>query len=142
MRTMKVKLITIAVLALLLCAAVPMTATAVKPETSPKPITTPIYLIQPGVKGLGPIVGHAVILNNGKYTLTLTNLDSYVGSTWIIGTAITFNGYYYPQSPTIYQVYIGDSTPIIERGAIPQGDVSTIRTTLSNGGAIVMCQPS
>ncbi len=141
----KVKFIAIAVLALLLCAAVPMAATAVKPETSPKPIVAPIYIIVPHETGLGPVVGHVVIQDNGKYTITLTGIDPSVPRVWRVepATPVVLDNIFTIYEPhpeyNIAQVYINEgSTPFVAKGQISTAIVSNIRTALSNGDIIVV----
>ncbi len=77
---MKVKLLAIVVLALVLCAAVPMAATAAKPTAPPeaRPFTGTVYLFD--ANSLPPyptpqLVGHVVIHDGHTYIYTVNHLD-------------------------------------------------------------------
>ncbi len=144
---MKGKLITIAVLALLLCAAAPMAATA-KPTTpaapTAKPITGPVYYATAHLysspmwaKVTDQIVGSAVINNNGRYTYTLTGLtpDQPYNVGWIYGSAepdLTVVG---------WQIVYGDAHGnAIAKGNVHPSAIPPMKDAFSHGAVLVAWQ--
>ncbi len=141
---MKLKLITIVALALLLCATVPMAATAAKPTTSPKPIVAPVYysmfVFPEGEGTLGPRVGTATIAtiqDTTKYTYTLTGLTPgewyWVGYGIVIETGGSFAmGMQFVQADAH-----GHATA---KGTLNSFVAGELKDTLADGGVLLAWQ--
>ncbi len=131
---MKLKLLTIGILALLLCAMVPMAATAAPTKTT---VTKPVYFYTIGTFALGPKSGSITFDPvSGAYSLSLnSHLTPYTAYFLSVATITTNNG---AQAHTLVTVNTDPHGHLRATGTFTPDQLSAISTYLNSGGYFVV----